>query len=298
MRLDPLQDADAADESTHTPDSTVQPCSRSISNSSNAVANLLSAGRDPGGVRSAACVRHGRAFQPGFRRRAASGRAAWRDQLRRYPHEGAAAFAASAYGKLTGRPALCLAIAGPGSTNLLTGPYDARLDQSPVLAISGQVASKVLGRGAFQDLNLSAVFKDVATSSVTLQAGSDHAELAALAVKRALDRRGVAHLILPDEVQILLSDQPAAAPEGRLAGPAGTPPAAELAVAAGWVSTAARPVIVAGHGVRGARDRVLALAERLGAPVLTTFKAKGLIPDSHPLGAGYWAAAVLRWPAG
>jgi len=100
------------------------------------------------------------------------------------------------------------------------------------------------------------------------------------------------------EVQILLSDQPAAAPEGRLAGPAGTPPAAELAVAAGWVSTAARPVIVAGHGVRGARDRVLALAERLGAPVLTTFKAKGLIPDSHPLGAGYWAAAVLRWPAG
>ena len=84
-------------------------------------------------------------------------------------HEGAAAFAASAYGKLTGRPALCLAIAGPGSTNLLTGLYDARLDQSRVLAISGQVASKVLGRGAFQDLNLSAVFKDVATSSVTLR---------------------------------------------------------------------------------------------------------------------------------
>jgi len=55
---------------------------------------------------------------------------------------------------------------------------------------------------------------------------------------------------------------------------------------------------VAGHGARGARDRVLALAERLGAPVLTTFKAKGLIPDSHPLGAGYWAAAVPRWPAG
>jgi len=112
-------------------------------------------------------------------------------------HEGAAAFAASAYGKLTGRPALCLAIAGPGSTNLLTGPYDARLDQSPVLAISGQVASKVLGRGAFQDLNLSAVFKDVATSSVTLQAGSDHAELAALAVKRALDRRGADPAIGP-----------------------------------------------------------------------------------------------------
>ncbi len=130
-------------------------------------------------------------------------------------HEGAAAFAASAYGKLTGRPAACFAIAGPGSTNLLTGLYDAKLDQSPVIAISGQVPSKVLGRGAFQDLDLSAVFKDVAITSTTVHAGSDHAELAALAVKHARDGRGVAHLVLPDEVQALPSDAPAASPEGR-----------------------------------------------------------------------------------
>jgi len=120
-------------------------------------------------------------------------------------HEGAAAFAASAYGKLTGRPAACFAIAGPGSTNLLTGLYDAKLDQSPVVAISGQVPSQVLGRGAFQDLDLSAVFKDVAITSTTVQAGSDHAELAAIAVKHARDGRGVAHLVLPDEVQALPS---------------------------------------------------------------------------------------------
>jgi pyruvate oxidase len=106
-------------------------------------------------------------------------------------HEGAAAFAASAYGKLTGRPAACLAIAGPGSTNLLTGLYDARLDRAPVVAISGQVPSNVLGRGAFQDLDLCAVFADVAVSSVTVQAGSNHAELAALAVKHAVDGGGV-----------------------------------------------------------------------------------------------------------
>src|SRR5947208_15131292 len=80
-------------------------------------------------------------------------------------HEGAAAFAASAYGKLTGRPAACFAIAGPGSTNLLTGLYDAKLDQAPVLAVSGQVPSKVLGRGAFQDLDLNAAFADVAVFS-------------------------------------------------------------------------------------------------------------------------------------
>ena len=97
-------------------------------------------------------------------------------------HEGAAAFAASAYGKLTGRPAACFAIAGPGSTNLLTGLYDAKLDGSPVVALSGQVPSSVRGRGAFQDVDLSAVFKDVAVSTTTVLAGSDHAELAALAV--------------------------------------------------------------------------------------------------------------------
>ncbi len=201
-------------------------------------------------------------------------------------HEGAAAFAASAYGKLTGQPAACFAIAGPGSTNLLTGLYDARLDQSPVVAVSGQVPSKVLGRGAFQDLDLTAVFSDVAVSSTTVQAGSDHAELAALAVKHAIDRRGVAHLVLPDEVQTLPSAAGAATPVGRLT-TGRTPPAEDdISTAAGLLADSRRPVFVVGHGARSARAELLALAERLGAPVLTTFKAKGLVPDSHPLGAG------------
>ena len=64
-------------------------------------------------------------------------------------HEGAAAFACSAYGKLTGRPAACLSIAGPGATNLLTGLWDANVDRSPVLALTGQVDTQVLGPGAF-----------------------------------------------------------------------------------------------------------------------------------------------------
>ena len=201
-------------------------------------------------------------------------------------HEGAAAFAASAYGKLTGRPAACFAIAGPGSTNLLTGLYDAKLDQAPVIAISGQVPSKVLGRGAFQDLDLSAVFKDVAITSTTVQSGSDHAELAALAVKHARDGRGVAHLVLPDEVQAQPSQAPSASPDGRYSDSLVRPDEAALERAAELVRDAKRPVIIAGHGARGAEDEVTALAERLHAPVLTTFKAKGLVPDTHPLGAG------------
>ena len=201
-------------------------------------------------------------------------------------HEGAAAFAASAYGKLTGRPAACFAIAGPGSTNLLTGLYDAKLDQSPVVAISGQVPSKVLGRGAFQDLDLTAVFKDVAVSSTAVQVGSDHAELAALAVKHAIDDRGVAHLVLPDEVQVLASDAAPKGPAGRLSRRRTVPDQDTLSRAAALIRDARRPVMIVGHGARGAEDQVRDLAERLNSPVLTTFKAKGLVPDTHPLGAG------------
>jgi thiamine pyrophosphate-dependent acetolactate synthase large subunit-like protein/nitrite reductase/ring-hydroxylating ferredoxin subunit len=201
-------------------------------------------------------------------------------------HEGAGAFAASAYGKLTGRPAACVAIAGPGSTNLITGLYDAKLDGSPVVAISGQVPSSVLGRGAFQDLQLSTLFGDVALTSTTLLPGSDHAELAGLAVKHALDRRGVAHLVLPDEVQVQPSDAPARGPAGRLGTRTQPPDPEQLAVAARLVAQARRPVLIVGHGSRHARAEIVALAEHLGAPVLTTFKAKGLVPDTHPLGAG------------
>ena len=202
-------------------------------------------------------------------------------------HEGAASFAASAYGKLTGRPAACFAIAGPGSTNLLTGLYDARVDRSPVLAISGQVPSKVLGRGAFQDLDLTRAFADVAGSSHTVLPGSDHAELTTLACKQAIVGRQVSHLVLPDEVQVLPApDAAASGPNGRVADDEVVPPAAALDAALDLLAGARRPVIVVGHGARRDMDAVVALADLLGAPVLTTFKAKGLISDHHPLGCG------------
>jgi len=202
-------------------------------------------------------------------------------------HEGAAAFAASAYGKLTGRPAACFAIAGPGSTNLLTGLYDAKVDRAPVLAVSGQVPSKVLGRGAFQDLDLPAAFADVAAYSETVQAGSDHAELMTLACKTATVDRTVAHLVLPDEVQVQPApDERASGPTGRLADLRAIPPARALAEALALLDGSRRPAIVVGHGARGAMDEVLALADILGAPALTTFKGKGLVSDRHPLGCG------------
>ena len=202
-------------------------------------------------------------------------------------HEGAASFAASAYAKLTGRPAACIAIAGPGSTNLLTGLYDAKVDRAPVVSISGQVPSKVLGRGAFQDLDLGAAFADVADFNRTIQAGSDHSELAALAVKHALDERTVTHLIVPDEVQVVPAPSTKVnGPTGRLADRRVAPSAESLQQALDAIRGASRPVVIVGHGARSAIDEVIELAGELGAPVLTTFKAKGLVPDSHPLGAG------------
>lgn len=201
-------------------------------------------------------------------------------------HEGAAAFAASAYGKLTGKPAACLTIAGPGATNLLTGMWDAKVDRAPVLALTGQVQTQVFGPGAFQDIDLGQAFRGVARFSQTVLSSSRHAELMSLACKTAIVERDVAHLIFPDDMQTLPNENPAAAPKGRLGRADIRPSDADMDAVRGMLASARRPIIVMGHGALEARDRVIALAEALGAPVLTTFKGKGLIPDSHPNAAG------------
>lgn len=201
-------------------------------------------------------------------------------------HEGAAAFAASAYGKLTGRPAACLTIAGPGATNLLTGLWDAKVDRAPVLALTGQVQTQVFGPGAFQDIDLSAAFAAVTAFSQPVLSTSNHAELMSLACKTALVSRDVAHLIFPDDVQTQPSNAATATPEGRMGRKTIAPSAEDTSEAVALLNAAKRPLIVVGHGAIGSRDQVLAIAEALGAPVVTTFKAKGLVPDTHPNAAG------------
>ncbi|MEM7412447.1 MAG: thiamine pyrophosphate-binding protein [Myxococcota bacterium] len=201
-------------------------------------------------------------------------------------HEGAASFACSAYGKLTGRPAACLAIAGPGATNLLTGLWDAHVDRAPVLALTGQVATQVLGTGNFQELDLKAAFGQVASFAQPVLPDSPFAELASRAVKTAVLERGPAQLIFPDEVAGHASDAKAATPEGRLASQQFPPPQDALEKATTMLAAAKRPVLIVGHGARYDMPAVMSLAEALGAPVLTTFKGKGLVSDQHPLGCG------------
>jgi len=203
-------------------------------------------------------------------------------------HEGAGAFAASAYAKLTGRPAACLTIAGPGATNLLTGLWDAKVDRAPILALTGQVSTQVLGTGNFQECDLSAAFNGVAAWSQTVLSHSKHAELMTQAVKHALLERDVAHLIFPDEVQTepAAPDTKASSPEGRITPMQIAPPPESLNSAIELLKSSQRPTIIVGHGARFNRLAIIELAEMLNAPVLTTFKGKGLISDHHPLGCG------------
>jgi thiamine pyrophosphate-dependent acetolactate synthase large subunit-like protein/nitrite reductase/ring-hydroxylating ferredoxin subunit len=203
-------------------------------------------------------------------------------------HEGAASFAATAYGKLTGRPAACFGIAGPGSTNMLTGLWDAKMDRAPVLALSGQVDTQVVGPGAFQEVDLYAAFNAVRTWGQTVLTNKNASDLMALALKHAVVEQGVAHLILPNEVQEApaLDQLPDTPQHGRVSTIEITPPEAELNEAIELIKAADRPSIIVGHGARYHRQEIIEFAERIDAAVITTFKGKGIISDHHPLGCG------------
>lgn len=203
-------------------------------------------------------------------------------------HEGAASFAASAYGKLTGKPAACFAIAGPGSTNMFTGLWDAKVDRAPILALTGQVATQVVGTGNFQEVDLIRAFESVAEFNHRVEHKSKHSELMSLAIKHAIIKRDVSHLTFPDEVQELPleNNEQAQDAEDRITPFTIAPPKEIFDKGLSMLNKAKKPVIIVGHGARFHINEVIKLAEKINAPVLTTFKGKGLISDSHPLGCG------------
>ena len=203
-------------------------------------------------------------------------------------HDGAAAFAASAYGKLTGKPAACFSIAGPGATNMFTGMRDAKVDRAPLLALTGQVATQVVGTGNFQEVDLVQAFGSVAEFNHRVQSDSKHSELMSLAIKHAILNRDVSHLTFPDEVQERKAKPNAKpqTPEKRITSLEIAPPKEAVNDAVNLIKKSKRPVIIMGHGAREHKKAIVKFAESLNAPVVTTFKGKGLIPDNHPLGGG------------
>ncbi len=203
-------------------------------------------------------------------------------------HEGAASFAASGYAKLTGKPAACFGIAGPGATNMYTGMWDAKVDRAPLLALSGQVNTQVVGTGAFQEVDLVKAFDSVTVFNHAVHLNANHSELMSLAIKHALIQRDVVHLTFPDEVAFTKKPKKAKAqtPENRITQFGIAPPKEMVDKASDLIIGSQRPAIIVGHGARFQMEAITAFAKALNCPVITTFKGKGLIADGHELGCG------------
>jgi pyruvate oxidase len=197
-------------------------------------------------------------------------------------HEEVAAFMASAYGKLTGHAAACLSVSGPGATNLATGLYDASMDNSPVLVLSGMVARQFIGPGSVQEIDQYSFFEPICVFNKILMSEKQTTMLATLAVKTALLDRGVSNIGVPNDIQKAHYDTQIIPFEGRMPNIAFSVEDAVVEKAAKTIDQAERPVIVAGFGARGQGNKLLKLAEKISAPIVTTFRAKGLIDETDP----------------
>lgn len=197
-------------------------------------------------------------------------------------HEEAAAMAASAYNKLTGRIAACLTIAGPGATNLATGLYDAKEDGASVLSLNGQVEMQYTGEYGMQEIDQDAFFRPITVYNNTISDRKMTLLLLSRAIRYATLRHGVAQLSIPNDIQKQPLDPSICKTEIVIAEPAITPDAASLQKARDAIDGAEHPVVLAGFGAYHDADAVLAFAEAIDAPILTTYRAKGILPEDHP----------------
>lgn len=200
-------------------------------------------------------------------------------------NEEAAAFAAGAEARLTGKLAVCAGSCGPGNTHLIQGLFDAHRDHAPVLAIASHIPSAKIGTGFFQETHPEVLFQECSDFCEMVNSGPHGATLLHVAIQSAIAKRGVSVLVLPGDIadeevdgpltRALATDlgsvQPAAAPVGQLA---------EL------IEQADKVMLFAGAGVRGAREEVLALADALKAPIGHAFGGKEWIQYDNPFDVG------------
>jgi len=204
-------------------------------------------------------------------------------------HEESAAFMACAYAKWTGKLGVCLATSGPGGTHLLTGLYDAKLDQAPVLAITGMQFHDLIETFTQQDVDLTRVFNDVAVYNAQVSDAAHMENVASLACRTALSRKGVAHLSIASDIQEQPSEasrrskrnRPAHTPQEMFA-PRCLPTDGELDRAAAVLNDASRVAILAGRGAMGAAAELEEAATLLQAPVIKALLGKAVLPDDHP----------------
>ncbi len=201
-------------------------------------------------------------------------------------HEQAAAHAADGYARASGRPGVCVATSGPGATNLVTGIATAHMDNTPLVAITGQVPRAMLGRDAFQETDIIGITQPITKHSRLVEDVEELAEAVheVFAVARE-GRPGPVLLDVPKDVQGQRAEYAGGQAGGRGVGSMGGRPTAMAFVeAARLIGRAERPLIMAGHGVilGNAYAELRELAERTGIPVITTLLGISAFPESHP----------------
>ncbi|TLZ78741.1 MAG: acetolactate synthase large subunit [Methanobacteriota archaeon] len=200
-------------------------------------------------------------------------------------HEGAAAFMADVYGRLSGRAGVCLATLGPGATNLVTGVADAFLDRAPLVAITAQANLSKIHRESHQYVDILQLFSRITKWNARVESPDVVPEILRKAFKLSeAEKPGATHVELPENVaedeagpnQKPLPREPVGAP---------TPARASVEHAARLIEVAVRPIILAGNGVirNGASSELTRLAEQLRIPVVTTVMGKGAIPWTSPM---------------
>ena len=208
-------------------------------------------------------------------------------------HEESAAFMACAYAKFTGRLGVCLSTSGPGGIHLLNGLYDAKMDQAPVLAITGMQFTDVTGSFGQQDVELDKVFVDVACYNQRIMSSTHVEPTMDLAIRTAMMMRGVAHVTIPIDIQLQdvsdkqRSDRNVAHHTSSAFTITGNEPMpADLQHAAAILNAGKKVAILAGAGALKAGDELLEIAELLGAPIVKPLLGKACVPDDSPYTTG------------
>ena len=201
-------------------------------------------------------------------------------------HEEAAAFAAGADAHLTGTLAVCAGSCGPGNLHLINGLFDCHRSRVPVLAIAAQIPSQEIGGGYFQETHPEQLFKDCSHFCELVSQVSQMPRILGIAMRTALTKRGVAVIVIPGDVALR---ECASAPLalGTLdAVSIERPSDSELAKAAGLLNGAQNVTILGGAGCEGAHADLLAIAERLKAPIVHALRGKEFIEYENPYDVG------------
>jgi pyruvate dehydrogenase (quinone) len=209
-------------------------------------------------------------------------------------HEELAAFMASAHAKFTGTVGVCMATSGPGAIHLLNGLYDAKMDHQPVVAVVGQCATTALGSQYQQEVDLAALFKDVASEyCVTVSSPAAVRHCVDRACRVAIDQKSVTCLIFPKDIQEegAVSDPPQRH-DHALSGvgcptPYMIPHRADLSAAAKILNAGEKVAMLVGAGALNAQDEVLEIADLLGAGVAKSWLGKAVVPEEVPFCTGH-----------